>query len=511
MAGRQILRVQGIMCMGEVGVLCGDEERVGWCCGSAAAGRGFESVSMPVASIQKAEWYQGQVRLQCEQDGKDSPEVMFLQGFRAADFDALWRYLGTFSNTYLHKIPLRSSCTATEFDEALLQFESAAERVSESASGSVQRKARENNVMQTVEVVLGALERAIDGDRQELCEVFGADDHRRTEKLRHLLDMLRLDLYGQDPRWLRLRKFCDTIEGILADMGTFRFWAPWEESVPSPRPGYRRWGRSASELDEDDESAADVGASGVHHASREGEDIESAAAVEASGYTEASREDEADAAAVVMTEASDSDSRECDTPAPPIVRRCWSADDGLLGVAAARIASSASSSGGPGAFVAGAGPSACRRGLADFAERGNGRLSPQGLRKGSPAQPAPRIERGPSMSDGLEGWVWKRSRYICMWRRRYLVLRSGILIFYRDESCGEGTEAFAASFVSHVTEKTDRSPAEIWLETSTRTYRFVCEAPGFREECLRKLSAASGAAQKRQAEAGGRAGIELTF
>ena len=82
--------------------------------------------------------------------------------------------------------------------------------------------------MQKVEVVRDGLDQAVSGDKQALSRVFAANGCERIGRLRLVVDTVQLEVYHTDPRWKHLLSKCSTIEAVLKELGTFRLWKPKE-------------------------------------------------------------------------------------------------------------------------------------------------------------------------------------------------------------------------------------------------------------------------------------------
>jgi len=101
----------------------------------------------------------------------------------------------------------------------------------------------------------------------------------------------------------------------------------------------------------------------------------------------------------------------------------------------------------------------------------------------------PRVRRKVFEDSDFEGWVWKRSRYLGLWRRRYLVLRQGLMLSFKDRRCEEATEAFATSLIRSVESALQNGlSSEMRLGLGRRTLSLVCDVKHERDEWLRKLA-----------------------
>ena len=215
-----MLRCSDVICAGEAGQFRANSDSVGW------RGSTGTTVVHPTSSIRRAEWFEGRLRLLCETDGE--PDVFALDGFKDSDFDPLWKFLEQSCGVYLKKHRPKAALEEGDFDAAMRSIEDGADRVDEATTGSVQKKAKEADLMKRVEAVRDGLDQAVSGDKQALSRVFAANGCERIGRLRLVVDTVQLEVYNTDPRWQHLLSKCATIEAVLKELGTFRLWKPAE-------------------------------------------------------------------------------------------------------------------------------------------------------------------------------------------------------------------------------------------------------------------------------------------
>merc|ERR1719181_34756 len=116
---------------------------------------------------------------------------MSLKGFQPSDFDRLWRHFETHCQVYIKKHRAQASLTEEAFDGAMQTLERVADQVDEVASGSVQKKAKEQDLLKKVEGIRDGLEEAVKGDKQALSRVFAANECERIGRLRLVLDTVK--------------------------------------------------------------------------------------------------------------------------------------------------------------------------------------------------------------------------------------------------------------------------------------------------------------------------------
>ena len=395
-----MISFKDVICGGEKGQFRANGESVGW------QGSGTPKI-YPAGNIRRAEWFEGSLRLLCEENG--ATEVLALEGFRDADFDALWKYLEQTCGVFLKKHKPKAALEEADFDSAMRSIEDAADRVDETASGSVQKKAKEADLMKKVECVRDGLDQAVSGDKQALSRVFAAGGCERIGRLRLVVDTVQLEVYHTDPRWKHLLSKCATIEAVLKELGTFRAWKPAAGSSESllRRAMVRELRHRQGE---DDEAPEETAAPGGYVA----EEVPAApmpAPIQPLPIQPPIQPlPEPEPVGMPQTEEADSDADVADvfheTEAPP--KQVPFKDEEVSD------------------------PNSVR---ADALDPSTGSGRP--LRYTHP-------------NSILEGWVWKRSRILKRWRRRWIVLLPGELMSFKNRGLREPTEVVPAGTVLRV-------------------------------------------------------------
>ena len=76
-----------------------------------------------------------------------------------------------------------------------------------------------------------------------------------------------------------------------------------------------------------------------------------------------------------------------------------------------------------------------------------------------PAECSPKLERAgtdPKINPNLEGWVYKKSKHVGKWRRRWVVLDgSSLYSFKKEKEYEKATETIDLSVFCHVTSLSD--------------------------------------------------------
>lgn len=378
-----MLSVSNVICEGETGKFAANAESIGW------QGSSGTTKVLPANSVRRAEWSEGRLRLLCELP-EGQTEVMKLDNFQASDFDPLWKYLEQNCGVYLKKHKPIAVLEERDFDGALKGIEDAADRVDETAPGSVQKKAKEADLMKKVECVRDGLDQAVSGDKQALSRVFADKGCERIGRLRLVVDTVQLEVYHTDERWKHLLSKCATIESLLKELGAFRHWKPSKD------------GHSESLLRR--EMVREL-----RH--RQGEDDDDAAAPWHDEAPEEPRGYVAEPAPAAPAEAPAEESEEEDMAnvfhePTPEAKPAPAPDEEVTD------------------------PNAVRADAQD-AESSDARDG------------AGRPLRYTHPNSLLEGWVWKRSRFWKRWRRRWLVLLPEELRSFRSRQAARqrGTQA----------------------------------------------------------------------
>jgi len=389
------------MCGSEQGQFRGNSESVGW---KGSSG----TIKMhPARSIRRAEWFEGSLRLLCEQDG--ATEVFALDGFKDSDFEPLWKYIEQACGVYLKKHRPQAAVEEADFDSAMGGIEDAADRVDEASKGSVQKKAKEADLMKKVEVLRDGLDQAVSGDKQALSRVFAANGCERIGRLRLVVDTVQLEIYHTDPRWKHLLSKCATIEAVLKELGTFRLWRPVE-------------GHSSSLL----KRAAIVRELRHRH-----------------GEEEVNTTDPTHPTPVPPPELPRK------MPEVPILPKVSQLDADLPSQ------DQASASVQPHPEPEPVSHDIVKEDVPPKANEAKEACRSSRTPSESADEEAERSERVRRMlylypTSVMEGWVWKRSRFLKMWRRRWMVLLPGQLVTLKTRGQHAPTEVIPAGSVYRV-------------------------------------------------------------
>merc|ERR1711870_64956 len=94
-----------------------------------------------------------------------------------------------------------------------------------------------------------------------------------------------------------------------------------------------------------------------------------------------------------------------------------------------------------------------------------------------------------------EGWVWKRSRYLKRWRRRYLVLRAGQLMSFKSRggSGKEATEIIPVAAITNVLVASQQlqQTRVFSVQAGKREFLMVCDFEADRDAWLSELTEAT--------------------
>lgn len=354
--------------------------------------------------------------------------------------------------------------------------------------------------MVRVEGVRDGLDAAVSGDKQALSAVFAANGCQRIGRLRLVLDTVQVEVYRTDPRWSHLQNAADTIESVLREVGTFREWRPPEEADDSMSPeAYEslRKRQMVREL-----KAAQGGGSQDADEERRLEE-------------EARRRSQAAAAQDAAARASEEQERAAEQ-----ARRRAAAAAGLAAAASRTPGSTpadvnplAPAPAGPlmpsvpapapvaPAAPAREGPSGSVPNSFDEPSRGSmPRRTVGGERHEASEGPLAELSAANAAKDGTcSGWVWKQSRFLKQWRRRWLVLTPQGLATYATPDDPKPTETVSAKDYREVRGGTsDGATAgkDLTLITVHRRYEMVCDQASQREEWVRQIPATLGPAAK---------------
>eukprot|EP00445_Apocalathium_hangoei_P026374 CAMPEP_0203927108 /NCGR_PEP_ID=MMETSP0359-20131031/66563_1 /ASSEMBLY_ACC=CAM_ASM_000338 /TAXON_ID=268821 /ORGANISM="Scrippsiella Hangoei, Strain SHTV-5" /LENGTH=467 /DNA_ID=CAMNT_0050855819 /DNA_START=117 /DNA_END=1520 /DNA_ORIENTATION=+ len=402
-----MIKIDSVSEGGELGSFRANAESLGW-----RRADGGRMVVHQTNSVKRAEWREGCLRILCQDE--EGHEVMFgVDGIDTARFDDLWRFFEQTCGVYIKKHKLVAELSAQDFDGAMRGIEAAADKVDESAVGSVNKKAREADLMKRVEGVRDGMDQVVSGDKQALSRVFAENGCERIGRLRLVVDTVNLEVYQKDPRWVHLSNLAATVESVLRELGKFHVWKPPEDGGDSSmqrRQMVRELGqRTGSSVCGEEELAG------------------------------------APPAPDPLSSSAPRKLKSEDFPTPPL--------GGLLSSSSSAAAAPAYTP--PVVKEAPAPvpePAAPAEEAATPSEAGPGEDwdvevdNPNQTSAGAPDQ-----KRSGAKADGsriryiysnsvLEGWVWKRSQYLKKWRRRWLVLQPDYLATYKQRSNAGQTE-----------------------------------------------------------------------
>lgn len=460
----------------------GNAEMIGW-----KATDGSNWFQHEASGIQRAEWLEGQLRIQYKSND-ESFQVLKLSGFSPGDFEPLWRHFKEEWGVFIQKHRLTAAVEEADFDKAMCIVEAYADSVDEAEKGSVQKKAREADLMKKVESVRDGLDLAVRGDKQALSRVFSANGCERIGRLRLVVRTVNLEVYRKDPRWRDLKGMASTIEAVLRELGTFRTWRPPDDDQhASLARRYLVW--ELRQRQRDDGAA---------------EEDTSDDEVESAGTPEGAADDVVESHHV--SKAKDMLAHALGDK-PPI---------GVLasdGYPRGRGAEETE----PGAGTAGASPAGIPVPAQPTASNplrpANGHVAarigangdeyddeevtdPNSVRAGAPddARNAGTGTRANRLyyirTDSImEGWVWKRSRYLKRWRRRWLVLLPSEIASFKSRSDERPTESIAAGTLKSVRDA-DWEVGQtrcFCLAVARRNYYMVCDDDTQKRDWTREI------------------------
>ncbi|CAE8718811.1 unnamed protein product [Polarella glacialis] len=103
------------------------------------------------------------------------------------------------------------------------------------------------------------------------------------------------------------------------------------------------------------------------------------------------------------------------------------------------------------------------------------KVEPSSRRRGRQAEAAP-------SGNQMEGWLWKRSRFLRRWRRRWAVLAQGSLATFKSPASRRPTEVFPAMYFSKVARPGNaRQSRAFCILIDGRELFFVCDSDAERD------------------------------
>jgi len=478
-----VLRIDNVLNCGEAGQFRANNECLGW-----RSSDGVRTLLHPTSSVRRAEWFEGRLRILCETDGGGGSEVISLEGFADGDFDQLWRFFEQNCAVYLRKHRAVAALSETDYDGAMRSIEDAADRVDDATKASVQKKAREADLMKKVESVRDGLEQAVSGDKQALSRVFSANGCERIGRMRLVIDTVHLEVYRKDERWVHLRKMCDTIEAVLRELGTFRSWKPPDDAEHSSlarrqmvRELRQRQGEVGEYEDLDGSSATVINdGGGDSNAAEALNPLRSGAGNSGPGRV---------ALPTAGYPAYGAAHPQYGAPPPPLPEpapaAAPAADQSDVAVGekkkvGVRLAEEEEEEdvevSDPNSFPA---------------DRRKAKEKASGLGEGDQGGRRIRYTHPGSV---LEGWVWKRSRFLRRWRRRWLVLMPKQLMSFKQRGQPEPTETVDAGAVLHVySADSEVLQAKCFcVSIHKRNFYMVCDDEAQKREWMQEIARALG-------------------
>lgn len=435
---------------GVEGRLRANAEQIGWQSSDGERVRIVEA-----ATVKRVEWLEGRVRILCQADGGAS-EVLALENFQPEDYDTLWRYFNQCCGVYMKKHTRVAALAEDDFDHAARCVEDAADRVDEAAVGSVNKKAKEADLMKKVESIRDGLDLAISGDKQALSRVFAENNCERIGRLRLVVDTVQLEVYHTDPRWKHLISRAATIEAVLKELGTFRQWKPRDDdSSLARRQMVRELKRRHGGADDTDghEPGPDGQAEQAQHA-REAAQAERIAAMGPLGQLPLGG---------------------FRPPPEPPERPPPAPEPDVAGPLSAPAAPATSSTQAVDEEVSN--PNAARADALDALAPSRGSMPTRRLRASGLGDSDDRSARQSHPGSLLEGWVWKRSRFLKKWRRRWLVLMPNALFTFKMRGDREATEVIEKGTVlrAYSAENEISLSKCFCVATARRNFFMVCD------------------------------------
>ncbi|CAE7580104.1 TMCO4 [Symbiodinium necroappetens] len=343
-----------------------------------------------------------------------------MDGFSDADFDALWRYFEQTCGVYLKKHRPVAALSEADFDLAMRSIEDAADRVDEASAGSVQKKAKEADLMKKVESVRDGLDQAVSGDKQALSRVFADRGCERIGRLRLVVDTVQLEVYHTDPRWKHLLSKCSTIEAVLKELGAFRPWKPSQGSGHSESLLRRAMVKE------------------LRHRHGEADDLPEEEPPATGGYA-AAKQVEEPGAPYVTQPLPEPEPASTGLPHAPLIRSEQEESEEEQEPLYEEVAAS----------KVHAAQAAQAKKFEDEEV-----TDPNSVRASAPDDcyddETSRRLRYTHPDSVLEGWVWKRSRFLKRWRRRWLVLLPSGLRSFKYRGHKEPTESVQNGSVMRV-------------------------------------------------------------
>lgn len=226
-----MISIQNIYHEEEAGQFYAQDGNINW-----KSNDGLHTACYTSDNVVQAEWFEGAFKILCKT--QTDTEVLTLEGFCTSHFDTLFLYFQDVCNIDIikHKHTLHFESEEEQFDRQLQRLEVAAKKVNACKSGSVLKKAREPELLIEVGNLRDWLEQMIQGERAILSRVFSASRCQRFGRLHVLIDTVELEVYKGDPRWAHLQNQLGTVEAVLRELNTFCWWGRPDDTEHMPLP-----------------------------------------------------------------------------------------------------------------------------------------------------------------------------------------------------------------------------------------------------------------------------------
>mmetsp|Transcript_103427 Transcript_103427/g.179490 ORF Transcript_103427/g.179490 Transcript_103427/m.179490 type:complete len:484 (-) Transcript_103427:60-1511(-) len=481
-----MIRIDDIRSGGVAGQFRANADMIGW-----KSNDGKTVVCHAVGAVRRAEWLEGKLRVLCEVEASEegaqaSEEMLPLDGFQPEHFDKLWRHFESHCGVYIRKHRREAEVSEENFDNAMRDIENAADQVDEAASGSVQKQKREIDLMKKIEGARDGLEEAVRGDKQALVRVFAANDCERIGRLRLVIDTVKLEVYNNDKRWLHLRNIAKTVESVLRECGTFSLWRPAEADNESMLRRQMLWelqrrqGGDANFLGEEPEESTPVDdplaseATSVDPLQRQKEMLSALPFLPGPLQPTNPSAMEDDSALNLMP---------APLPAPTPVDGDGSDDADDTPQVDDIVAPVADD------------PALKKYEDEEVTDPSFTPAAPPGHENDMHLDAGNRRAHYTRRDSLLEGWVWKQSRILKRWRRRWLVLTNSSLESLKSRSGRKPTEQIDAGTVMRVySADSEVQQARCYCVVSSRRRFFmVCDDEAQKAEWIRMISQTLGA------------------
>eukprot|EP00397_Hematodinium_sp_SG-2012_P026025 GEMP01027230.1.p1 GENE.GEMP01027230.1~~GEMP01027230.1.p1 ORF type:complete len:519 (+),score=98.52 GEMP01027230.1:113-1669(+) len=221
-APQAVLSISGIAFGGITGEFRANSEKVGW------RGTASESlVAIRGVEVEAAEWCDGTFRV------LHNAQVYSFDNFQALDFDQLWNHFSRSFGIHIKKRKVAPTLSSSGMVIRIIdRLEELTDAVDSAPSESVKKMACEQDLLKAVEQSRDLFDEALAGDKQQLAEFFGSNNCELIHRLQRLLDSAKLEIYDRDQRWLHLKNIAFSIESVLKDQNAYTPWHPRPPATP---------------------------------------------------------------------------------------------------------------------------------------------------------------------------------------------------------------------------------------------------------------------------------------